>query len=92
MHGHLDVKLNKVIEIKINLKVLEKFNEEVDNYLVLTEAGWCNLLVVLCAQECALQAEEFLVSSYFLLQMTEGGVIATPITLSRIQTNASLEM
>jgi hypothetical protein len=39
MHGHLDVKLNKVIEIKINLKVLEKFNEEVDNYLVLTEAG-----------------------------------------------------
>jgi hypothetical protein len=46
----------------------------------------------LCAQECALQAEEFLVSSYFLLQMTEGGVIATPITLSRIQTNASLEM
>jgi len=29
----------------------------------------------MCAQECTLQAEEFLVSSYFLLEMTEGEVL-----------------
>jgi hypothetical protein len=52
----------------------------------------------MCAQECTLHAEEFLVSSCFLLQMTEGEVlkktrvIATPETLLRIKTNANLEM
>jgi len=67
--------LSKVIKMKSALKVWEKFNEEINNYLVLTKAGYCNLVVVMCAQECALQAEEFLVSSCFLLQITEGEVL-----------------
>jgi hypothetical protein len=52
----------------------------------------------MCAQAWTLHAQEFLVSSCFLLQMTEGEVlkktrvIATPETWSRIKTNASLEM
>jgi len=75
MHGQLNVRLNKVIKIKSSLKVWEEFNEEINNYLVLTKAGKCNLLAVMCAQECTLQAEEFLVSCYFLLQLTEGEVL-----------------
>jgi hypothetical protein len=55
--------------------VWEKYNEEINNYLALTKAGICNLVVIMCEQECTLQAEEFLGSSCFLLQMTEGEVL-----------------
>lgn len=34
----------------------------------------------MCEQECTLQAEEFLGSSCFLLQMTEGEVVQKHIT------------
>lgn len=67
--------LSEVIKMKSTLKVWKIFNEEINNYLVLIKAGCCNLVGIMDAQECTSQAEEFLVSICFLLQMTEGEVL-----------------
>jgi hypothetical protein len=67
--------LSKVVKMGSSLKVCEKYNKEINNYLLLTKAGKCRLIVIMCEQECTLQAEKVLGSSCFLIQITEGAVL-----------------